>query len=444
MNTEMTSTEIAATGTAPAYGMRAAEETGERYGVSGEVERIGAPAAVSVDVALPVYNRASDVDSRVRTLKNFLDDHATHRAGFTWNIVLVDMASTDGTWDVVSRLVAEFPTQLRALRMDTTGRGRALKAAWGDSQASVVSYMDLSLSADIKDIGFLIGSLLVGGADIAIGSRLLSESQVSRTLRREFISRTYNMLLHSYLSASFHDAQCGFKAITASAAKTLLPLVCDDGLFFDTELLLLAQNAGMLIYEIPVVWKQTLEDDINVSDTIQRDLEGMRRMKRTFAKGVTRDGVALPWARTESESDTSATSSPSTGTGAAAASENTPIASPLSAPILYDTTTTNSFVDSSASPSEDVTSAAVFSSVSSAEVTTSVADHDSHKAKRRRKAAAKAARRSGHSVSSSSASSARSFGGALGVANAVIQPVSSVGVLAQQTMLIDIADVRVR
>ena len=278
-------------------------ESAESADIPDVMERIGTPAAVSVDIVLPVHNQAGVLDANIRTLMGFLTEHAEQRTDFTWNIVIADTVSDDDTWRVASNLAQEFPDSIRALRIVSPGRGRALKIAWGESGAQVVSYMDIDLSTDIKDIGFLIGSLLVGGADIAIGSRLLSESQVDRSLKREFISRTYNMMLHSYLNASFHDAQCGFKAVTAEAAHTLLPLVCDDGLFFDTELLLLAQSAGMLIYEIPVVWTESESDAIDISDTVQRDLEGMRRMKRTFTKGVAGNGRKLPWSEVSNTTD---------------------------------------------------------------------------------------------------------------------------------------------
>ena len=49
-------------------------------------------------------------------------------------------------------------------------------------------------------------------------------------------------------------AQCGFKAITSQAAHALLPQVKDDEWFFDTELLVRAQQAGMTTLELPVRW----------------------------------------------------------------------------------------------------------------------------------------------------------------------------------------------
>ena len=72
--------------------------------------------------------------------------------------------------------------------------------------------------------------------------------------KREVISRCYNLLLRTALAAGFSDAQCGFKAIRADRARALLPLVQDTGWFFDTELLFLAERAGMRIHEVPVDW----------------------------------------------------------------------------------------------------------------------------------------------------------------------------------------------
>ncbi len=132
--------------------------------------------------------------------------------------MIADNASTDASWQIAKSLCDWCPNQVRALHLARKGRGYALKQAWLSSKAAVVAYMDVDLSTDIGSTGSLILPLLQGGADIAFGSRLMPQSQVTRSPKREFISRTYNLMLRSYLAVSFHDAQCGFKAITAQAA----------------------------------------------------------------------------------------------------------------------------------------------------------------------------------------------------------------------------------
>ena len=193
--------------------------------------------------------------------------------------MIADNASTDASWQIAMSLCDWCPNQVRALHLARKGRGYALKQAWLSSRAAVVAYMDVDLSTDIGSTGSLILPLLQGGADIAFGSRLMPQSQVTRSPKREFISRTYNLMLRSYLAVSFHDAQCGFKAITAQAAHVLLPQVKDDEWFFDTELLVRAQQAGMTMLELPVRWVEDAGSTVDIPDTVKKDLEGMRRVR---------------------------------------------------------------------------------------------------------------------------------------------------------------------
>ena len=123
------------------------------------------------------------------------------------------------------------------IRLDRKGRGRALRAAWSASEAQVVCYMDVDLSTDLRALLPLVAPLLSGHSDVAIGTRLAHGARVVRGPKRELISRAYNRLLHVALRARFSDAQCGFKAVRREVAGELLPVVRDDGWFFDTELL---------------------------------------------------------------------------------------------------------------------------------------------------------------------------------------------------------------
>jgi hypothetical protein len=99
-----------------------------------------------------------------------------------------------------------------------------------------------------------------------------------RGTKREVISRTYNALLHLVLGARFSDAQCGFKAARAEVARALLPRVEDDGWFFDTELLLLAEHDGLRIHEVPVDWVDDPDSRVDVVRTAIDDLRGVARV----------------------------------------------------------------------------------------------------------------------------------------------------------------------
>jgi putative flippase GtrA len=142
----------------------------------------------------------------------------------------------------------------------------------------VLCYMDVDLSTDLRGLLPLVAPLLSGHSDLAIGTRLARSARVVRGPKREFISRSYNRLLRTVLRARFSDAQCGFKAVTATAANGLLGDVRDDGWFFDTELLVLAQRRGLRIHEVPVDWVDDPDSRVDIVRTAIEDLRGVARL----------------------------------------------------------------------------------------------------------------------------------------------------------------------
>jgi putative flippase GtrA len=197
---------------------------------------------------------------------------------YDWRIVIADNASTDDTPQIAQRLAGTLPL-ITMMRLSQKGRGRALRAAWTASDADVVAYMDVDLSTDLRALAPLVASLASGHAEVAIGTRLAAGSRVARGARREFISRAYNRVLRVSLGARFSDAQCGFKAVRADAARALVPLVADDGWFFDTELLIRAQRRGMRIHEVAVDWVDDSDSRVEILPTALADLRGVLRLR---------------------------------------------------------------------------------------------------------------------------------------------------------------------
>jgi putative flippase GtrA len=242
--------------------------------------RSGAVSPYVLDIVIPVYNEQADLEPRVRRLYGYL------RATFPYpfRITVADNASTDGTLAVARRLTGELPG-LRVLHLSEKGRGRALRAAWTGSDADVLAYMDVDLSTDLAALLPLVAPLISGHSDLAIGTRLSRGSRVVRGAKREVLSRGYNLLLRGTLAVRFSDAQCGFKAIRRDAAAGLLPLVEDTGWFFDTELLVLAQQSGLRIHEVPVDWVDDPDSRVDIRATVLADLKGIARLGRALWRG---------------------------------------------------------------------------------------------------------------------------------------------------------------
>ncbi|MDQ1447991.1 MAG: hypothetical protein QOC79_962 [Actinomycetota bacterium] len=232
-------------------------------------------AAPAVDIVVPVYNEASQLAASICRLYGYL----TETFPFSFRVTIADNGSTDGTWMIADAL-AEHLMHLRVVKLPEKGRGRALHAAWSKSDADVLAYMDVDLSTDLSALLPLVAPLLSGHSDLAIGSRLTNGSRVVRGSKRELISRGYNAILHGVLGVRFTDAQCGFKAIRADRAQELLPFVEDQAWFFDTELLVLAERAGLRIHEVPVDWIDDSDSRVEIVATAKADLRGVFRLAR--------------------------------------------------------------------------------------------------------------------------------------------------------------------
>ena len=275
---------------------------------------------VSVEVVVPVYNEEAALPESIPALCAYLETYFPYR----WSVVIADNASTEATLAVAEGLAHAYP-RVSVLHLENKGRGRALKAAWLASEADVVAYMDVDLSTNLWSFLPLIAPLATGHSDVAIGSRLLRGAMVTRQWKRELISRCYNLLIKAMFGNGFSDAQCGFKAIKHSVAQELLPQVDDGEWFFDTELLLLAEEQGYRISEVPVDWIEDLDSRVDIASTALEDVKGLvrvrkQRLRRRLLRRRWRSKDALGTAPPRARSGTSSSSSFLTGVSAASQS----------------------------------------------------------------------------------------------------------------------------
>ena len=245
------------------------------------VPRRAAEPRLDVEIVVPVYNEERGLRPSIERLHRFLSEEFP----LTWQIVIADNASSDRTLAVARELSDELDG-VEVLHLRVKGRGRALRAAWLASPARVVCYMDVDLSTDLRGLLPLVAPLISGHSDVAIGTRLSRSSRVTRGAKRELISRSYNLILRTLLRARFSDAQCGFKAVRTDVARRLLPTVVDEGWFFDTELLVLAQREGLRIHEVPVDWIDDPDSRVDIVATAMGDLRGVGRLLAARLGGI--------------------------------------------------------------------------------------------------------------------------------------------------------------
>jgi putative flippase GtrA len=240
----------------------------------------GPSAPYEVEVVVPAYNEAPHLEASVTRLRRYLDESFPFRTVVT----IVDNGSTDGTPLVAQRLASTMDG-VQALILPRKGRGYALRTAWSASEAAVVAYMDVDLSTSLSALLPLVGSVLSGHSDLAVGTRLARGSRVVRGPKRELISRGYSHMVRLSLRSRVSDFQCGFKAIRRERALQILPLVDDDEWFFDTELIVTAERLGVRISETPVEWTDDPTSSVDIVRTALDDLLGIWRMARRRQPG---------------------------------------------------------------------------------------------------------------------------------------------------------------
>ena len=227
----------------------------------------------TVDIVIPVYNEEKALPRSILILAEFLRDNLKN----PWQVIIADNASTDGT-RAVSEDLCQRHVGVNYLAIPQKGRGRALRAAWLDSRADIVCYMDVDLSTDLNHLPPLLDAL-DQGYHVAIGSRLSKGSRITRSFKREFTSRSYNILIKSMFLTPFDDAQCGFKALTRQAAQAIVPNIKNNNWFFDTELLIIAAKRGYKIKSIPVKWDDDPNTKVNIARTATEDVKGLFRLR---------------------------------------------------------------------------------------------------------------------------------------------------------------------
>jgi hypothetical protein len=223
-------------------------------------QNISSKSAVVVSVILPAYNEADKLENAVAKISQALKED-----GVPCEIIIAEDGSIDGTAEKAEELAQKYSYVRHIHREKRLGRGTALNNAFRESNGQVLVYMDLDLATDLKSLKPLVNAITVEGYDVSTGSRMLPQSTVERTLRRQISSKSYNFLVRHMLGSKVRDHQCGFKAFKKESVLGLLGEVEATHWFWDTEILVRAQRHGFKVKEIPVEWTSGKGTKVNLA-----------------------------------------------------------------------------------------------------------------------------------------------------------------------------------
>jgi glycosyltransferase involved in cell wall biosynthesis len=210
-------------------------------------------------IILPVFNERERIGPSLERVLAFV-----RQQGWNVEIIVVNDGSRDDTLDIVRRLMAQAP-EIRLLENPgNRGKGYSVRNGMLNARGDILMFSDADLSTPIDESIKLIAAI-GQGADLTFGSRwLLAETQTLRqSLLRQFVGRTYNVLLRLLLGLPYEDTQCGFKACTRKAAEIIFTRQQIEGWGFDPELLYIARKFGLNMTEVAVEWANDDRSKIN-------------------------------------------------------------------------------------------------------------------------------------------------------------------------------------
>ena len=225
-------------------------------------------SGVEVSVVLPAYNEADTIEATVRTTLSTLGAFLPADA---FEVIVAEDGCDDRTPEIADRMAAEDDRVRHFHSDDRLGRGGALEHAFAAAEGDTLVYFDTDLATDMRHLEELVERVRSGEADVATGSRWMPGRVADRPPKRGVPSRVFNGLVRLFLRSSLRDHQCGFKALSREAFDRLHADVEDEHWFWDTELLVRAQRAGLTVAEFPVQWEPKGDTKVD----LVRDVFGM-------------------------------------------------------------------------------------------------------------------------------------------------------------------------
>ena len=190
----------------------------------------------AIVAAIPCYNEANFIGSVVHRTARHVD-----------SVVVVDDGSADGT-DRAARLAGAQVVR-HATNLGPGAAARTCLQAGRDLGASVLVTLDGDGQHDPAEIPAVVAPVLIGEADVVIGSRFLGGYNNVARYRRfgiDVITFLYNVGAHDKIT----DGQSCFRAYSRRALEALH--ITEDGFGFSVETLVQARNAGLRIVEASI------------------------------------------------------------------------------------------------------------------------------------------------------------------------------------------------
>ena len=230
---------------------------------------------IFLSVVVPAYNEEQRIIASLESIYHYFEQQS-----YTYELIVVDDGSVDRTVQMVSKLLKQFGRGHLLQNTRNRGKGYSVRQGVLASCGEYVLFSDADLSTPISEVEKLL-AVLKGGDDIAIGSRAGKNSQVQvhQPWYREYMGKTFNVIIRMLILSDFHDTQCGFKCFHGEVARRLFAQQTIDHYSFDVEILFLARLHHYRVQEIPVLWFDEPNTRVNAITDSARMLKDVVKIR---------------------------------------------------------------------------------------------------------------------------------------------------------------------
>jgi dolichyl-phosphate beta-glucosyltransferase len=203
---------------------------------------------IHLSLIIPAYNEAK------RLPITLIDaDRHLNNVDFSYEIIVVDNGSTDGTREVAEKF-SKLIKNLRVISIDESGKGLAIKAGMLNAQGQYRAFIDADNSVSVDQI---IDALpyFKNGYEVVVGSRNMKGGKHDQKWYRMVAGIFGNLMIQAFLLPGFWDTQCPLKILRADVAESVFKISKVRHFGFDVEILSLAEKMGYRIKQVPAVFK---------------------------------------------------------------------------------------------------------------------------------------------------------------------------------------------
>ena len=237
---------------------------------------------IRLSVVVPAYNEGQRI---VRTLEAM--DAYLKNQDYDYEIIVVSDGSKDDTAKVVNEMKKKVANLLLIDNKTNHGKGYVVRQGMLLARGKYRLFTDSDNSTPIQEVEKM-WPFFGEGFDVVIGSRDAKGAVLDppQPMVRRFLGEGFGLLTNIIVGTwGIQDTQCGFKAMTAESAKTVLPLCKIDRFAFDPEILAIARIKKMKIKEIPVHWKNDLRSTVKLGSMVKM-FEDLFKVRLNMIKGI--------------------------------------------------------------------------------------------------------------------------------------------------------------